>query len=60
MKVRSQVPVKFGEGGLNVRSFIKREAVRSISTERLISRWRAIKPTTMTDVERRLRILMNA
>lgn len=29
-RVRSQVPVEPGEGGLNARSFIKCEAIRSI------------------------------
>jgi mRNA interferase MazF len=58
-KVRSQVPVEPGEGGLNARSFIKCEAIRSISTQRLISRWGAVTPVTMSDVEDRLRILMN-
>jgi mRNA interferase MazF len=58
-KVRSQVPVEQGEGGLKTRSFIKCEAVRSISTERLRSRWGAVFRTTMSAVEDRLRILMN-
>ena len=56
-RVRSQVPVESGEGGLNARSFIKCEAIRSISTQRLISRWGAVTPATMIAVEDCLRIL---
>lgn len=58
-RVRSQVPVQSGEGGLIAKSFIKCEAIRSISAERLISRWGAVTPRTMSDVEDRLRILMD-
>ena len=58
-KVRSQVPVEQGEGGLKTKSFIKCEAIRSISTERLRSRWGTISTATMSAVEDRLRILMN-
>lgn len=58
-KVRSQVPVEPGEGGLNVRSFIKCEAIRSISTQRLYRRWGVVTPGTLSQVEDRLRILMN-
>lgn len=58
-KVRSQVPVEPGDGGLNARSFVKCEAIRSISTQRLMSRWGTVTPATMSHVEDRLRILMN-
>jgi mRNA interferase MazF len=58
-KVRSQVAVEPGEGGLKTRSFIKCESVRSISTERLQNRWGAVSRPTMLAVEDRLRILMN-
>jgi mRNA interferase MazF len=58
-KVRSQVPVEQGEGGLKTKSFIKCEAIRSISTERLRSRWGMASTATMSAVEDRLRILMN-
>jgi mRNA interferase MazF len=58
-KVRSQVPVEQGEGGLKTRSFIKCEAIRSISTERLRSRSGTASPDTMSAVEDRLRILLN-
>ncbi|MFI5455189.1 MAG: type II toxin-antitoxin system PemK/MazF family toxin [Isosphaerales bacterium] len=58
-KVRSQVPIEQGEGGLKTKSFIKCEAIRSISTERLRSRWGTASRETMSAVEDRLRILMN-
>ena len=58
-KVRSQVPVEAGEGGLSARSFIKCEAIRSISTDRLFRRWGVVKSSTIREVEDRLRILMN-
>jgi mRNA interferase MazF len=58
-KVRSQVPIEQGEGGLKTKSFIKCEAIRSISTEPLRSRWGTASPATMSAVEDRLRILMN-
>jgi mRNA interferase MazF len=58
-KVRSQVPVEQGEEGLKTKSFIKCESARSISTERLRSRWGAVSRSTMVAVEDRLRILMN-
>ena len=58
-KVRSQVPVEQGEGGLKTRSFIKCEAVRSISTERLRSRWGTTTRATMMAVEDCLRILLS-
>ena len=58
-KVRSQVPVEQGEGGLKTKSFIKCEAVRSMSTERLRGRWGTVFSATLSAVEDRLRILMN-
>ncbi len=57
--VRSQVPVDQGEAGLKMKSFIKCEAIRSISTDRLRSRWGTVSRATMSAVEDRLRILMN-
>ncbi len=57
-KVRSQVPVNPSEGGLRFRSFIKCEAVRSISIQRLRARWGTVSADTMTGVEDRLRILL--
>jgi mRNA interferase MazF len=45
-------------GGLRVRSFIKCEDVRSISTERLEDCWGVVSPEILLAVEDRLRILM--
>ena len=53
------MPVEAGEGGLSARSFIKCEAIRSISTDRLFRRWGAVRSSTIREVEDRLRILMN-
>lgn len=47
------------DGGLRRRSFIKCEDVRSISVERLHSRWGAISDLVMQEVEDRLRILLH-
>jgi mRNA interferase MazF len=56
--IRSHVPVAPPEGGVKETSFIKCEDVRSISTERLVSRWGAVTSGTMANVEDCLRILM--
>ncbi len=58
-RVRSQVPIEAGEGGLRTRSFIKCEAIRFISTQRLQGRWGAVAPPTLAAVEDRLRILLD-
>jgi mRNA interferase MazF len=58
-RVRSQVPIEAGEGGLRTKSFIKCEAIRSISIQRLQGRWGAVSPATLSAVEDRLRILLN-
>ncbi len=47
-------------GGLAVASFIKCEDIRSVSKERLATRWGAVpSPDTMAAVEDRLRILLD-
>jgi len=46
------------EGGLRMRSFVKCEEVRSVSTERLSSRLGAVSMETMSAVEDRRRILL--
>ena len=56
--IRTHVPLEPPEGGVKEKSFIKCEDVRSISTERLTSRWGAASPATMRKVEDCLRILM--
>jgi mRNA interferase MazF len=52
------VPVQPPEGGLTNTSALLCEAVRSISKDRLISRWGSVLPATMATVEDRLRVLM--
>ncbi|WP_164928563.1 type II toxin-antitoxin system PemK/MazF family toxin [Gloeobacter violaceus] len=47
------------EGGVTVRSFIKCEDVRSISTQRLTEKWGAVRNETLLAVEDRLRILLS-
>jgi len=47
------------ESGLRKKSFIKCEDIRSIAKERLLKRVGQISPRTLTDVEDRLRILLN-
>lgn len=56
--VPSHVPVRPPEGGLRNPSAVLCEAVRSISTERLVLRWGAVSPGTLAAVEDRLRILL--
>jgi mRNA interferase MazF len=56
--IRTHVPLAPPEGGVRERSFIKCEDVRSISTERLTSRWGAVSMATIRQVEDCLRILM--
>lgn len=46
------------EGGLTNPSALLCEAVRSVSKDRLITRWDAVSTSTMAKVEDRLRILM--
>ena len=46
------------EGGVQQRSFIKAEDLRSVATERLLDRWGAVSPATIATVEDRLRILL--
>ena len=52
------VVVQPPEGGLTNASALLCEAVRSISKDRLITRWGSVLPTTMAAVEDRLRVLM--
>ncbi|SIO66271.1 mRNA interferase MazF [Singulisphaera sp. GP187] len=57
-RVRSHVPIAPPEGGLDERSFVMCEAVRSVSKERLTQRWGAVSGQTLAAVEERLRFLM--
>lgn len=52
------VPVEPPEGGLEQKSFIKCEDVRSVAKERLSSRLGVVSPETLAAVEDRLRILL--
>ena len=58
IRIRSHVCIEPPEAGIKEASYIKCEDVRSISIERLTSRWGAVSPITMTAVKDRLRILM--
>jgi mRNA interferase MazF len=57
-RVAAHVEVDPPEGGLDRPSFIMCEAVRSISTERLMRRLGAINTSTIEVVEHRLRVLL--
>jgi mRNA interferase MazF len=56
--VPSHVPVSPPEGGVENRTAILCEAVRSVSVERLVVRWGAVDRRTMATVEDCLRILL--
>jgi mRNA interferase MazF len=56
--VPSHVVVAPPEGGVESRSAILCESVRSVSVERLAERWGAVGHPTMAAVEDRLRILL--
>lgn len=53
------VPVRKGEGGTKNDSVIMCEAIRSISKQRLISRWGTLPPLLLEDIEDRLRVLLD-
>jgi mRNA interferase MazF len=57
--IASHIRLDPPECGLKAVSFIKCEDVRSISKQRLQSRWGKVSAKTMNTVEDRLRILMN-
>jgi mRNA interferase MazF len=52
------VNVNKGDGGTRKDSVILCEAIRSVSTDRLVSRWGVLSQGVMADVEDRLRILL--
>jgi mRNA interferase MazF len=52
------VVVQPPEGGLTNPSALLCEAVRSISKDRLVTRWDTVSASTMSQVEDRLRILL--
>ena len=53
-----RVPIEPPDGGVRDRSFAMCEAVRSVSTERLVRRFGAVGGSTLAAVEDRLRILL--
>jgi mRNA interferase MazF len=57
-RVRTQVPIAAGEAGLKELSFAKCEAVRSISLERLRTRWGSVADETMEQVAYCLKVLL--
>jgi mRNA interferase MazF len=58
-RIPSHVGMNPPEGGLQVRSFIKCEDVRSISTERLVRVMGTVKTATLESVADRLRLLLS-
>jgi mRNA interferase MazF len=56
--VPSHVPIDPPEGGVDRRTVVLCEAVRSISVERLVERWGTLERATMAAVEDRLGILL--
>jgi len=53
------VNVRKGDGGTRNDSVILCEAIRSVSKDRLISRWGILSQEVMAEVEDRLRILLD-
>ena len=58
-RIPSHIEINPPEGGLKIRSFIKCEDIRSISTERLVKALGSVKTSTLDRVEQRLRLLLN-
>jgi mRNA interferase MazF len=57
--IRSHVEIQPPEGGLSLISYIKCEDIRSISKERLVQRTGAVSDGILTQVDARLRNLLN-
>lgn len=57
-RIPAHVPIAPPEGGLRTPSVILCDAVRSVAKERLSQLWGQVTPTTMAQVEDRLRILL--
>ena len=57
--IRTHVPLAPPEGGTREQSFIKCEDIRSISKQRLKTRWGKVSGETLAAVEDRVRILLN-
>jgi mRNA interferase MazF len=56
--IPTHVPIAPPEGGVKNPSAVLCEAVRSVSIERLVTRWGSVHVRTMAAVEDRLRILL--
>ena len=56
--VPSHVPIPAPEGGLKTDSTVLCDAIRSISTERLVSHFGVVRRQTMEAIEDRLRMLL--
>jgi mRNA interferase MazF len=52
-------PIKAGEGGLVRNSFVMCEAIRCVARERLVKRLGHVSPSTLNQVELRLRMLLD-
>ena len=57
--IPSHVEINPPEGGLQLRSFIKCEDIRSISTDRLVKVMGTVNLQTLEKVAQRLRLLLN-
>lgn len=57
--IRFHLAVDPPEGGLRTRSFVLCDQVRTISTDRLISRLGTVRSTSLGAIEERLRILLD-
>jgi mRNA interferase MazF len=57
-RIRSQIAIEAGEGGLTIRSFAMCEAVRSISLERMTRRRGMVSHETMEKIDHWLRVLL--
>jgi mRNA interferase MazF len=57
--IPTHVEINPPEGGLDRRSFIKCEEVKSISVVRLLRRFGSVKPATIEKVEGNLKILLD-
>jgi mRNA interferase MazF len=58
-KIRLRLEVSPPEGGLRETSYIKTDNLRTISKERLVTRWGAVTRSTMSKVEDLVRALLD-
>lgn len=56
--VRLHLAIDPPEGGLRRRSFAMPDMVRSVSRERLLERWGLVRPDTLEELVRRVRIII--